>query len=242
MTFFDIFFRVGFHFLGFCSDFSWNFWDVLIVYWFFFGFFFRFFGFLRFWILWIFFGFRDFFFASLSKWVLLDVTEVTTKQQKGPKISTNSMKSSFLPKGQKNLGQRLKPSSGACPGPGPGPGPEPSLLLLFPSPQCSDGGSLTWWNVPEGRLGIDRGREGGYNFLGDSKSWRASKLHYWLKNYCNFGGASVLKGLLSMGPTPPSLTLDQYKFSNMGPYFKPFSPIGFLSGIMIVYCSDCNKV
>ena len=42
--------------------------------------------------------------------VLLNVTEVTTKHHKKPKISTNSFKSFFLPK--KTLVRKPKPSAG----------------------------------------------------------------------------------------------------------------------------------
>ena len=44
--------------------------------------------------------------------VLMLLLTVTTEHQKWPKINTNSVKSTFLPKGQKSVGRRLKPSAG----------------------------------------------------------------------------------------------------------------------------------
>ena len=64
-----------------------------------------------------FYDFLDFLrvFGLFSKLLrlLLNITEVTTKHQKSSKISTNRVKSSFLPEAQKTLSQRRKPSAGA---------------------------------------------------------------------------------------------------------------------------------
>ena len=57
----------------------------------------------------------DFFFGFFSNLLrsLLKVTKVTTDHQKWPEVSNKKKhKSSFLPKGQKILGHRPKPSEG----------------------------------------------------------------------------------------------------------------------------------
>ena len=85
-------------FLGFLFLFFWiflNFWDGLIFLW-------------TYFILFYFFGL----FSKLLR-LLLNVTEVTTEHQKWSKISTNSVKSFFCPKGKTSFVRRPKLSAGA---------------------------------------------------------------------------------------------------------------------------------
>ena len=62
----------------------------------------------------VFFGFFEFFliFFLLIRFIR-NVIEITTEHKKCHKIRKKSPKSYFLPKGEKNLGRRQKPSAGA---------------------------------------------------------------------------------------------------------------------------------
>ena len=102
-----------------------------LYYFVFFGFFFNFGIFEFFENFWIFFWISSVFLGFLSKLLrlLLKVTKVTTGHQKFPKMGQNSIISSlfFCPKGEKSLGRRPKPSTGARSRPRSGP----YLLVLI---------------------------------------------------------------------------------------------------------------
>ena len=108
LNFFDIFLECFFFhmcgvFLTFCFWICKFFLEVIRIFLNFLRFFYLFFYFISF------LRFLGLFWKSLR--LLLNFTDVTTKHQKWPKISTNSVIGFFCPNGKQNIGQRRKLSA-----------------------------------------------------------------------------------------------------------------------------------